>query len=101
MSNFNLINNPVKIYIVFFVAFILFSLVGIPILSIGYSDGEQRPLTLLMYAGDILILSYFILSIITSYIFMKWFRTYWFINLLIMAITGYLLISTYVLPRLT
>jgi len=88
-----LINSPGKIYGISFIAFFLFCLIGIPIINMGHSDGEQIPLVMLVYAGYVMIILLFILSILTSFMFRGWFKKYWFINLIIMVFTGYVLIS--------
>lgn len=101
MNNVRLFSTPAKIYIGCFIGFFLFLIVGIPVVSITYSDGEQLPFALLRYTGDFMLLAFFILSIATSLMFREWFRIYWILNLVIMGLTGYLLVSTYIFPLLS
>jgi len=90
---FPLFNNPAKIYLVWSVLLGLFCFIGIPILSIGSSGGEQKPLTLLADALDIAVYGFFVISILTSILFSGWFKKYWYVNMLVMLITGFIIIS--------
>ena len=88
-----IINNPVKIYLFWILAITLFCVIGIPIISIGKSGGEQVPLILLSYAIGALVYGLFLISIISSFKF-EWFRKYWLVNIIVFLITGYLIVST-------
>lgn len=90
----SIINSPPKLYLYCFLLFVAFCF-AIPFLSKGAPGGEQKPITLLALAINYLCYSYFILSIITSIIYISWFKKYWFVNLLIFLFIGYLMIVTY------
>lgn len=60
------LNNPPKIYIFWVLIVISFCLIGVPILLINKSGGEQIELTLLSYAIGTLVYGLFTLSILTS-----------------------------------
>jgi len=85
------INNPVKIYLIWFLLIILFCIIGIPILSMNKSGGEQVPLILLGYAIGSLVYGFFIISILTS-LKLEWFKKYWYVNILVFLITSFLII---------
>ena len=93
----SLFSSPGKIYLLCISIFLFFSFVCIPILSIGYSDGEQRPLTLLGYAVNYLFYIFFLIALITTVTYGKWFRKYWYVNLPILIVTGYVLLKVYFL----
>ena len=82
---------PKLIHIIWGGLIIFFLFVFIPIKSIGYSGGEQVPLTLLADAVQWIIWGYFLISIITTMAFFEWFKKYWIINVLIFIITGVIL----------
>ena len=67
------LNNSIKIYIFWVLIVISFCLIGIPLISINKSGGEQIDLTLLCYAIGALIDGLFILSILTSLNF-EWLK---------------------------
>jgi hypothetical protein len=92
------LKNPISIYLLWGMLFGLFSL-AIPILSIGHSGGEQRPLTLFAYALNILFYGFFVLSIITTFLFLRWFKKYWYINVFIFLTSGGLLVTVYLLNK--
>lgn len=94
----NYLKNPISMYLLWVMLFGLFCL-AIPILSIGHSGGEQRPLTLLAHALNILIYGFFVISIITTFLFQKWFKKYWYINVFIFVISGGLLAAVYLLNK--
>jgi len=86
-----IINNPVKIYLIWLFLIILFCVIGIPILSMNRSGGEQAPLTLLGDAIGALVYGFLILSILTS-LKLEWFKRYWLVNMLVFLIAGFLII---------
>lgn len=85
-----------RIYLIWIVCFVLFCIVVIPLKSAGHSGGEQVPMTLFFTAGDIFLLGLFVISIVTTFMFWRWFKKYWYVNVSIMIFTGYLLFSTYI-----
>lgn len=88
-------NNPIKIYVLGILLFLAFCIIGIPLLSMGHSDGEQVPMTLIAYAINYFIYGLFFISIFTSILFWNWFKKYWYVNLVIFILTSFL-----ILPRL-
>lgn len=86
------IKSPIKIYLYSILAFLFFCIVCIPILSMGHSGGEQVPLKLLAYASNYLFYGFFIMSIATSGFYWKWFKKYWYINLIIITLAGLIII---------
>ncbi|MBN2396116.1 MAG: hypothetical protein JXC36_06610 [Candidatus Atribacteria bacterium] len=86
---------PGMIYVSWTGLIVFFCFVVIPLASIGHSGGEQVPLTFLAYAIGPAIWGYFVISIMTSIVFKKWFKTYWIINLIVFLITGLILWSYY------
>lgn len=87
---------PALIYIVW-TAFIVLYILVIPIRSCGHSGGEQVPMTLIAWILGPTFWGYFFLSIVTSFLDKKWFKTYWSINLIIFLLTGFVLFFIYVL----
>ena len=85
----NLLNNnllilkkvfsPWRIYLIIIGLFVLFSIVGIPLLSMDHSGGEQMPLILLGYALNVLACSMLISSLIIPFIYRSWFKKYFLI----------------------
>lgn len=72
---------------------VLFCVVGIPLLSGISSGGEQKQLIYLANAVETGVYGSFFISIITS---MKacWFKKYWYLNIPIFLVTGFLIIQT-------
>lgn len=87
-----LCKHPFGIYIVVIIAFFAFCLVGIPLLSIGHSGGEQVPLTMLGHGLSGLIFGLIFWSIASPIIFWKWYKTNMFIPLIVPISTAALLI---------
>ena len=58
-----------------------------PILSMGHSAGEQRPLTLLSYLLEITFYGFLIISILTPIFFLEWFKKYWYLSVAIALIS--------------
>lgn len=87
---------PGIIYISWTGVIVFFCLVVLPLANIRHSGGEQVPLALLAHAIGMAILGYFVISILTSIIFKKWFRNYWIINLIVFLITRLIIWSYYV-----
>jgi len=88
---------PRLIYFIWTALILAFIFIVIPISSIGHSGGEQVPLTLFAYAVEIAIWGYFILSILISLLFTAWTRKYWIVNLILFLITGFLLLSYFLI----
>jgi len=87
-----LINNPVKIYLVWVSCVVLFCVLGIPLLSINRSGGEQVPFSLLSLAIKIFIYGLNLLSVILSFK-IDWLKKYWLLNLIVFLITMAILIT--------
>jgi len=83
------ISTPIKIYFLFGILLFFFTFIGIPLLSLGYADGEQRPFILLSYIVDVMIYGYFTLAILTTIIFWRWFKKQWYINVVIFCLCSY------------
>ena len=73
-------SNPFKIYLFWFILVVLFSFIGIPILSMGHSGGEQKPLTLLSYTLEWFFYGLLLITLITPFLFLAWFKNYWYIS---------------------
>lgn len=84
--------SPFKIYLYGTIIFLALCVVGIPILSIGHSGGEQVPTTLIAYALNYFIYGIFFVSILSSILFWNWFKKYWYINSVIFILTGFLIV---------
>lgn len=93
VSLLKLISNPIKIYLIWLILIVLFCVIGIPILSNNASGGEQKQLTYLAYAVEVGVYGFFFLSILTS-IKVIWFKKYWYVNIPIFLITGFLIMQT-------
>lgn len=82
MAKINL-RNPISIYILWLIILVLYAIIGIPILSIGYSGGEQRPLTLIFGLPHVALCGFLTISILTIFYNFQWFKRYWYFNVLI------------------
>ncbi|WP_316756312.1 hypothetical protein [Pedobacter aquatilis] len=87
--------SPFKIYLYGIILLLGFCVIGIPILSMGHSGGEQVPMTLIAYSLNYFIYGLFFISILTSILFWNWLKKYWYINSIIFILTGALIV-----PRL-
>jgi hypothetical protein len=87
-----LCKHPFGIYIVIIIAFFTFCLVGIPLLSIGHSGGEQVPFTMLGHGLSGLVFLLILWSIASPIIFWKWYKKYMFIPLILPVSAAALLI---------
>ncbi|MES2278260.1 MAG: hypothetical protein V4592_19675 [Bacteroidota bacterium] len=86
-----LISNPMGLYLLWIIVLILFFFIGIPILSVGHSGGEQRPLTLLGYVSDITIFGFILISLVSPILYWKWYKKHSFVLLIVpILITGLL-----------
>ena len=83
---------PHIIYLTWTLLTFIFWFVIIPIADIGHAGGEQVIMTLLAYSLRPIILGYFTISVLTTFLFRNWFRKFWFVNVIILSITTYLLI---------
>lgn len=88
-------NNAKNIYLTWVLLFIVFCFL-IPFLSYGHNGGEEKGLTLLAYAVNYLLEGLFILSILTSFLFKKWFKKYWYVNFLIFIILGSMILTIWI-----
>lgn len=71
------------VYLLWFIVLLLFCFIGIPLLNIGHSDGEQRPFVLLGYTMDVAVAGLVIISLITPILYWSWFKKYMFFPLVI------------------
>ena len=92
MKFYKLFSNPIHIYVAWVILFILFLVIGIPLLSKGHSGGEQVPLILSSYAFNWLVYGMLTISLITPFCFLGWFKKFWYISLGVGAICFYLII---------
>ena len=83
MNLYKLFPTPKWVYLGWLLLFILFLFIGIPLLSKGYSGGEQRPLVLLGYSLNIFIYGIISISILIPVLYKSWFKKYWYINSII------------------
>jgi len=92
--------NPFGIYLLWMLSLLLFCIIGIPLLSIGHSGGEQVPFTLLGYTCDALAIGFIIISATSPFIYHKWYRKYAYfpliVPLLIIGLLLWLMISIYI-----
>lgn len=91
-------SSPPKLYLLWFILIVIFCL-AIPILSIGAPGGEQKPLTLLSYATNYFFYGYFVLGVLTSIFYRQWFKKYWYVNLVIVLLTGGLIGYVYFMNK--
>jgi uncharacterized protein YacL len=87
-----LCKHPFGIYGVLVMIFLAFCFVGIPLLSIGYPDGEQISLTMLGHGMSGLVFGLVIWSIASPIIFWSWYKQRKFIPLILPVIIALLLI---------
>lgn len=83
---------PHTIYLTWTLLILIFWFVVIPNADSGHAGGEQVIMTLLAYSLKPIILGYFTISILTTFLYKNWFRKFWFVNVIIFSITTYLLI---------
>jgi len=88
--------NPYTIYLLWVVLFCVYCLL-IPFLSKGHNGGEQLGLTLLGHGLNYFIEGLFAISVITSLLYITWFKAHRYINVLIMVITGSMIVLVIVL----
>jgi hypothetical protein len=90
--------SPSRIYGWSIFAFLVFTFIGIPLLSRGHSGGEQVPLTLL--ADQLLYSTYYFLflSILTTILYWEWFKRTWYINVAIFVLTSFFVIVSFLTP---
>ena len=87
-----LCKHPFGIYVVFIVVFFAFCLIGIPLLSIGHSGGEQVPLTILGHGISGLVFGLILWSVVSPIMFWRWYKENMFIPLIVPVGTAALLI---------
>ncbi|WP_316743754.1 hypothetical protein [Pedobacter antarcticus] len=84
---------PSKLYGWSIVSFFAITFIGIPVISMGHSGGEQVPLVTFYYVAVAFIWIFFFLSIATTIFFFAWFKKYWYINTVLFAVTGFALLQ--------
>ena len=77
-------NNPLKLIIYWLLLLLVVGIIVIPLLFATTVGGEQKPLTFLIYLLLSAIYGTLILSVITPFFYLDWFKKYWYINLLIL-----------------
>ena len=89
-----LIKNPLRIYLAWLLLIITCCIVIAPILSNSYSGGEQKLFTYIAYIVEIGVYGFFFISIFTSF-YVIWLKKFWYVNIPIFIITGYLIIKVF------
>jgi hypothetical protein len=87
-----LAKHPIGIYLLWLLLLLLFCFIGVPLLSIGYAGGEQRPFILLANTMDVAVGGLIILSMLSPILFWSWYKRYMFIPLVIPVLIASLLI---------
>ena len=67
-------SNPMGVYLLWFIALLLFCIIGIPILSMGHADGEQVPLTLLAHTANIAVIGLILISLTSPMLYWGWYK---------------------------
>jgi hypothetical protein len=88
-----LIKRPAGIFAGWTIMWIAFCFIGIPILTINSSGGEQKPLIYLSESIYVVLYGYLFISIFTSICFFSWFKKYWYVNALVFLVTSFILFS--------
>lgn len=95
-----MVKHPMKVYLLWIILILLFCIIGIPVLSIGHSGGEQVPLILLGHASTITVFGLIIISAVSPIIYWRWYKKYYFVPMVIPVFLGafliYLIIDIYV-----
>ena len=87
--------NPFGIYLLWILSLLFFCIIGIPLLSIGHSGGEQVPFTLLSYTSDALVFGFMLISALSPFVYHSWYKRYSYIPLIVpILIFGLLLWAT-------
>ena len=84
--------NPWMVYFAWLILFVVFICIGIPILNIGHSGGEQKPLILFAAALKCFFYGMMIISLIVPIFFLRWFKKYWYVSVIVLLISFYLVI---------
>ncbi len=84
--------NPWTIYLTWIMLFVLFTFVGIPLLSEGYNDIGEKPLILFSNILKFFVYGMFCISLIVPFAYRVWFRKYWLISVFVVIISVYLII---------
>ena len=74
--------NPIKLIICWLLLLLVISIIVIRILFDTTVGGEQQPLTFLVYMLLFAMYGTLILSIITPFFYIDWFKKYWYFNLI-------------------
>lgn len=75
---------PPKVYFIWTLLYVVFLIIGVPLYSIGHSDGEQRPLSFIAYSIYFFSYGIILISFIVVPLFFKgWFKRHWLINILL------------------
>jgi hypothetical protein len=75
---------PSKLYIWSTIAFTIWTLLGIPISSVGYPGGEQRPLVLFAYTLSFAAYYFLGLSVLTTLVYWSWTKRHWLAQLTVL-----------------
>lgn len=93
MPESKIFSAPMKLYLLWIALAVSFAIVGIPILSIGHSAGEQRPLILFAYLLEVSVYGLLVISMIIPIVSFKWFRKFWPIPIIIGLACVWILIA--------
>jgi hypothetical protein len=102
LKNFflRMFKNPFGLYLLWMIFLMTFCIIGIPLLSIGHSGGEQVPFTLLGNASNALVFGFILISLVSPIAYWNWYKKYAFIPLivpvLIIALLSLLIIHIYI-----
>jgi hypothetical protein len=97
MKLFKFLITPWGLYLTCILAFILFLIVGVPLLSSGFNDVGERPFILIAYAVDFFIYSMLTITIIVPIFYRQWARKYWYIIAALFLLLMYVIFGTLIL----
>lgn len=79
--------NPLRLYL-YWIALCIFFYLLIPVLSTNSDSSAQVPFVLGIYALLALICGTFTISIIDMWMFKKWFKQFWYVNVAVTLCLG-------------
>jgi hypothetical protein len=80
--------NPIKIIAGWILLVMIIDVIAVPYFFFNSVGGEQKPLTFLMSSVKIAMIGIFLLSILTSFLYIKWFKKFWFANCFFFLLSG-------------
>ena len=90
----SLFSGPGVLYVSIAVLFVLYLQFGLPLIQLLTNADEQILFSYTLYA---LLISFFVLTVITTITHRNWSKQHWHVNLIIFILTGFLLTMIYVL----